>query len=208
MYFIPVLIELMVIFAIFQKQHSIYVIAALSLLSNVMTICGWGYGKIITPYMNPFNWAIFFALGLLWQYQEEKVLQIYEKHKKYMVSMVFGVFAATVLLYFRLNISAYYWTWLSLPFELSGILLLLAVADKARNCKLFQDIGKNTLFIFMTHMIIAGGIMNNMPSTGIVAFMRPIVTLLVTYLGTLILRKLLVLCHMKWMIPALGMCEL
>lgn len=205
MYFVPVLIELMIIFAIVRKLCGIYVLGILSIVSNVAVICGWGYGKYITPYMNPFNWAIFFVVGLIWQCQEEKLIQIYKNRKNLLWWMVSIIFATSTLCYFFLDIDAYYWTWVSLPFELSGIALLLLLAGKVRNYKLLQDIGKNTLFIFMTHMIIAGGVMNHMPATGIIAFLRPIVALFITYVGTLILRELLVICHVKQLIPILGM---
>ena len=208
MYFVPVLIALMIIFTIFHNKYSIYILSVLSIASNVIVICGYGYGKVITPHMNPFNWALFFALGLIWQYHEEKIMRLYRDNRLLVCGCIGLIFGVTVILYIVLDRTAYYWTWLSLPFELSGIIILLVIAYKIRNCRLLQDIGRNTLFIFMIHMIIAGGVMNHLPSTGIIAFVRPIVTLGITYVGTLILRVLLSLCHVKQVGSIFGVSEL
>lgn len=200
MYFVPVLLELTVIFTICNKKWMIYIIGVLSLCSNVSVILGYGYGGFFTPYMNPFNWAIFFALGLHWKEKEDK-LKIYSRK---ILGIAFTVFFVTMILQFLLNISSYYWTWLSIPFEISGIILLLGISFVMRNCRLLRNIGKNTMFIFMTHMIMCGVTINHVPSNGILAFFHPVIALMMTYVGAWILRKLLSILHLDRMIPALG----
>lgn len=161
---------------------------------------GHGYGSFFTPYMNPFNWAIFFVLGMCWK-EKENPLQVYSRE---IFRAAFVVFFITMAVQLYLNISAYYWTWLSIPFEISGIILLLGISFVLRDCRLFRNIGQNTMFIFMVHMIMCGVVVNHVPSEGILAFFHPAITLVITYAEAWILRKILMACRLEWMNPVFG----
>lgn len=200
MYFVPVLLELTVVFTICKRKWVIYAISVLSLCSNLSVILGHGYEYFLTPYMNPLNWAVFFVLGMCWK-EKENLLQIY-----YMgvFRTAFVAFFITMVTQLFLNIPSYYWTWLSIPFEISGIILLFGISFVMRNCRLFRNIGQNTMFIFMVHMIMYGVIVNHVSSEGILSFFYPVITLMITYAGAWILRKILIVCRLEWMNPVLG----
>ena len=200
MYFVPVLLELTVIFTICKRKWMIYTIGILSLCSNLSVVLGHGYGYYFTPYMNPFNWAIFFVLGMCWK-EKENLLQGYQLE---IFGVAFIVFFITMVAQLSLNLSAYYWTWLSIPFEISGIILLFGISFVLRNCRLLRDIGQNTMFIFMIHMIMCGVVVNHVSSEGILAFFHPAINLMTTYAGAWILRKILIACRLERMNPVLG----
>lgn len=201
MYFVPVLVELTILFTICKNKKMIYVIGVLSLCSNVSVILGYGYYTVFTPYMNPLNWAIFFILGLVWKEKEKTVEQI----KKVIHAIACIAFVVITILFFLLDTPGYYWTWLSIPFEICGIILLFSFSFFLRNCRLLQNIGKNTLFIFMIHMIPCGAVINHISDEGLFGFMRPVAALLITYAGAWVLRKTLNLLNLKWMMPILGL---
>lgn len=200
MYFVPVLLELTVIFTICKRKWIIYAISVLSLCSNLAVIMGHGYGYFLTPYMNPLNWAVFFVLGMCWK-EKEDLLQVYSQ-EIFRIAVI--VFFITMTVQFSLNMPSYYWTWLSIPFEISGAILLFDISFAMRNFRLLRNIGKNTMFIFMTHMIMCGVTINHVSSEGILSFFHPVITLMITYAGAWILRKLLMICRLEWMNPVLG----
>lgn len=200
MYFVPVLLELTLLFTICKNKKLIYAIGVLSLCSNLSVILGYGYYTRFTPYMNPLNWAVFFVLGMAWKENEQMI----EQFKKQIRIIALIVFIGILIGFLLWNQEGYYWTWLSVPFEISGIILLFAVSFALRNCRLLQNIGKNTLFIFMVHMIPCGAVINHMSSEGLIGFLRPAAALFVTYVGAWILRKIMLLLKLERMMPVLG----
>ena len=198
MYFVPVLVEL----TLCKNKIAIYVIAAISLCSNILVILGYGYYSAFTPYMNPFNWVVFFVLGLVWKEKEQTI----EKNKKMIQAIALVIFIIATVLYLLSGKDGYYWNWFSIPFEISGIVLLLTISFFLRNCKLLQHVGKNTLFIFMVHMIPCGAVINHISDKGILGFIRPIAALSITYIGAWVLCKILTLLKLKKILPVFGLC--
>lgn len=201
LYFIPVLLELLIIFTFAKNKVILFIIAIVSIASNILVICGYGYQSYVTPDMNPFNWAIFFLLGMLWKKYEEQITSVLRKWK-YVIFLFFIVWSA---IYLRADQSVTYWNRFSIPFEISGIYVLLRLAYVTRNIKPMQTIGMNTLFIYITHMIMAGWVMNHMPSTGTILLIRPVITLLILYVGIEVVTRFGKILHLEKKLPYIGM---
>ncbi len=76
-YFVTVLLVLFVLFKFKKNNYLIGILIAISLLSNILTILEiWKSSEWMTPYLNPLNWIIFFALGILWREYENKISKI------------------------------------------------------------------------------------------------------------------------------------
>ena len=96
LYFIPVLLELLIIFTFAKNKVILFIIAIVSIASNILVICGYGYHSYVTPDMNPFNWAIFFLLGMLWKKYEEQITSVLRKWKN-VIFLFFIVWSAIYL---------------------------------------------------------------------------------------------------------------
>lgn len=201
LYFIPVLLELLIIFTFAKDKVILFIIAIVSIVSNILVICGYGYQSYVTPDMNPFNWAIFFLLGMLWKKYEEQITSVLRKWK-YVIFLFFIVWSAVYLFAAQ---SVTYWNRFSIPFEISGIYVLLRLAYVTRNIKPMQTIGMNTLFIYITHMVMAGWVMNHMSSTGAILLIRPVITLLILYVGIEVVTRSGKILHLEKTLPYIGM---
>lgn len=201
LYFIPVLLELLIIFTFAKNKVILFIIAIVSIASNILVICGYGYHSYVTPDMNPFNWAIFFLLGMLWKKYEEQITSVLRKWK-YVIFLFFIVWSAVYLFAAQ---SVTYWNRFSIPFEISGIYVLLRLAYVTRNIKPMQTIGMNTLFIYITHMVMAGWVMNHMPSTGAILLIRPVITLLILYVGIEVVTRSGKILHLEKILPYIGL---
>lgn len=201
LYFIPVLLELLIIFTFAKNKVILFIIAIVSIASNILVICGYGYQSYVTPDMNPFNWAIFFLLGMMWKKYEEQITSVLRKWK-YVIFLFFIVWSAV---YLCADQSVTYWNRFSIPFEISGIYVLLQLAYVTRNIKPMQTIGMNTLFIYITHMVMAGWVMNHMPSTGAILLIRPVITLLILYVGIEVVTRSGKILHLEKILPYIGM---
>lgn len=201
LYFIPVLLELLIIFTFAKNKVILFIIAIVSIASNILVICGYGYHSYVTPDMNPFNWAIFFLLGMLWKKYEEQITSVLRKWK-YVIFLFFIVWSAVYLFAAQ---SVTYWNRFSIPFEISGIYVLLQLAYVTRNIKPMQTIGMNTLFIYITHMVMAGWVMNHMPSTGAILLIRPVITLLILYVGIEVVTRSGKILHLEKILPYIGL---
>lgn len=201
LYFIPVLLELLIIFTFAKNKVILFIIAIVSIASNILVICGYGYHSYVTPDMNPFNWAIFFLLGMLWKKYEEQITSVLRKWK----NVIFLFFIVWSAVYLFAAQSVTYWNRFSIPFEISGIYVLLRLAYVTRNIKPMQTIGMNTLFIYITHMVMAGWVMNHMPSTGAILLIRPVITLLILYVGIEVVTRSGKILHLEKILPYIGL---
>lgn len=202
LYFIPVLVELLVIFTFVGNRLPILLIlGACSVISNIAVMRGYGYQSFVTPDMNPLNWAMFFLLGMLWK-RQEGIVNTFLNKWKYVIYVFLAVWS---VLYFGAECSVTYWNLYAIPFELAGIFVLMKIAYVFRNSRALQTIGRNTLFIYISHMIMAGWVMNHMLSTGIILLLRPIVTILILYVEIEIVTRGCRWLHLEKILPYIGM---
>ncbi len=88
-------------------------------------------------------------------------------------------------------------------FEISGFIVLMSISYFMRNVKWLNNIGKNTYFIYLTHMQIVGMINTRLPQNSFFYLFKPIIGLAVVYLiGYIIVKiaKLMKLDDYLWIV--------
>ena len=142
-----------------------------------------------------FNWIPLFEIGLLWKRRENNM----EEFRYLMVIMVLsflifiGLFVSVLILDMPIED---YWSWWSMPYEVSGFLVFLEISKIFRNNRFLQDIGKNTLFIYLAHLQVVGVINTRLPQNGFFYLIKGCIALTVMYAGMLMIRRIAKVNHM------------
>lgn len=205
-YFVPVLLFQYIWFKISQNNTMLFISVILSIISNILTISKiWWVTDYITPYMNPFNWMLFFALGILWKRTEQKYNTLTQsKLFPFLCSLIFvGCFAIGVLDGSEIS----YWNTFSVLLELTGTFCLLAISWKLRNIKLLQSIGKNTFFIYLIHLQIVGAINTRLPHNAFIQLIKAFIGLGIVYCLLLLIRFIAKKIHLERLLWLLGFPE-
>lgn len=180
---------LICLFAVFkpcyEKTFGIIALIVISIISNILTITGVLAGNsFYTGYTNFFNWALFFAIGMLWRMNskstEERTNSAVSKKIPVLILSISAIVfvCITVFVMYR-NLDVSYWQWWSVLFEFAGVVVIYAIAYVFRNSKVLCFIGRNTLFIYLTHMQICGAIKTRIPENAFAYGLKPLVGLLV-----------------------------
>ena len=152
LYFVPVLLVCFVIYRISLTDWWLYFNIVVSLCSWLLTFTGiLGTTSLLTPYQNPLNFSMFFALGILLKRVDlEKIVNCSWKWK---LAVIAACCAAAV--FYALDGSIGYWAspW-SIPFELLMSAVLFFAAYALRHIRFASAVGKETYFIFFSHMTI------------------------------------------------------
>ena len=205
-YFIPVLLFCFIWFSSSIRIYWIYLTIFISIVSNILTIIGiLGVTQWCTPYTNPFNWLLFFALGIFGKKHEQLLTKIFSK--KYIGIMGCVGFISLYGLWIWYNAKISYWNFFSLVFEILGCLVILYGAWYFRKIAFLQRIGKNTLFIYLVHMQIAGIINTRLPQNAFFYFVKPIIVLIIMWgavEGIIKISKVLKLQKFLWIIGIRG----
>lgn len=81
------------------------------------------------------------------------------------------------------------WNELSMLFEISGFVVFMFISYWLRNVQILNNIGKNTYFIYLTHMQIVGVINTRLPQNSLFYLLKPMIGLIVVYLiGIMIIK--------------------
>ncbi len=169
----------------YGKLLGIALLVLLSVISNVLSITGVLAGNsFYTGYTNFFNWAIFFAVGMIWRMYQKSSVEGSEEHQINKLLMLLTLLCTVVLLSILIfvvhgNKSVSYWQWWSLVFEFAGFIVVYSAAYVLKNSSLLRFIGKNTLFIYLTHMQICGAINTRLPKNAFIYGIKPFVGLFV-----------------------------
>lgn len=194
LYFVPVLLTCFVIYRI--SQHGLYMLATMIifLLSNILTTLKLiDYPTWLTSYQLVFNWCGFFAVGILLK-QKDFIFR-YSKTKiiyKLLILMLFCVFGIVYIC----SVSPSYWSVFALPYEFVSIVALFGLACILQSHKLLVDIGKKTYVIYFLHMQLGIGTFNYLARKLniiqyelLILIIKPIVIVLLVYLGVKIVEK-------------------
>lgn len=187
LYFVPVLIMLLAIFRLIANHDCLIVLGiVLSITSNILTINKTICFKFITPYQNPFNWMLFFAIGVL--IKRKGLLDCLLQRSSIFIPVII-VSLGMVIIYLKFNSIPYYWTNLSIPFELACVIIALYSTKVLRYITLLIDVGKKSYPIYFLHMQIGTNfiirikaLFNLNIELPIIAFIQPGIVLLFTYL--------------------------
>lgn len=156
LYYVPTLLLLYLFFDILGVTKTTLIISILiSVISNiasVLSLIGDGY---ITLYQNPLNWLLFFAVGML--HRQGTFCRI-NKWEYSLLSLI--VFGGLFECFYIFDITPFYWEIISIPFELSAIVLLYNFSNLLIAKKVTITIGKYSFFIYFVHMQIGLTITN------------------------------------------------
>lgn len=183
-YYLTMLLVLYLIYWIIgNNKIAVYISIVLSLLSVILT----AYEIIdVYPYLNPLNWCVFFAAGILLRSYK---LEIIPKRLNVIVSIIFGV----ILIFFAfLGVKGeYYWFPFSLLNETMHIIFLYCVSCLISGFLrgLLKQLGKLTFPIFLYHMPIITHLFNS--STVEMLFLKIILTVCICFFVFFLIKKLI-----------------
>ncbi len=145
-------ILMLIFFQLYKSRLFLVISILLSIISSVIV------GSQILPqtvfhvYLNPFNWMIWFSLGIIInEIGLDKLLRIVEKFKLPLSILMPLCFALLAL--WGGNCHSYFQAWY-IPVELLSILALIAISlyiARVRARTLFIDVGKKSFSIYLLH---------------------------------------------------------
>ncbi|HGH1676150.1 acyltransferase family protein [Clostridium perfringens] len=197
LYYLTVLFIIYFIFLYIKNKYIILLLFFMSIISIKLTYIN--FFNNINPYLNPFNWIIYFVLGILLKQYLDKVIFYCEKYLK------LNIIIYLVLNYYIIynNFSIGYWGKYSILLECLGILIVIAIVNKYLKFKeIFNDIGRESYSIYLTHMIFAGAVVKlfSLSKLKISIIFSPLLVLILSYLGIRVLRFLFDKYRLSWFI--------
>lgn len=177
-WYMSVLIIMFIIFKYLRNDILVIVGIVVSSLSVVLSCIGViKYNLSFNQYTNFFNWILFFGLGILLR-KKDLLFKLQNA-----VPLCFGIVLFAVSLYFLRNIdsSQTYINYFSLPLELGAFVILLNLSSLLYKVKLLQNIGKQTLFIYLTHIQVAGMLNTRLPHNYLFFILRPFIVVFLLY---------------------------
>lgn len=181
LYYLSILIFFYIIFfKIRNKQFILIIISILSIISITLT----GLLDIpIYPYINPFNWAIYFILGL-WMKKYNLLRYLAKKCRNWLPFS--GLFYGIILTIYLVNgVYITYWKYAALLCEIVAIAVVFGMVDWClgrKNCKWLIYFGKLSFPVYLLHTPFAG-IINNLSNRYelyFLTFFRPIIVICLT----------------------------
>ena len=180
LYYMTVLCLLYFICFFFRKNRIVlFAFIFVSVISNVLTALGLLDG--INPYLNPFNFLVYFCIGLLianYGFLEK----FFSFSKKYLLLFI-SAFVLLFLITAYLEIGISYFKLYFIPVEVLAFLTVSGIAYKFSNNELLRNIGKASFAIYMLHMPIAGITANIFGKVDffLLTLLRPFIVLITVY---------------------------
>jgi len=155
LYFLSILMFFYLVF--WRLKNNLYFLVfniGLSIISIILTGLGW---VPIYPYINPFNWAIYFILGMLLKKYNlfEKVAVFCKKWYLYISIIYLTIF----VIYLYNGVGITYWKYASIIAELVAIGFVFGTTFYCLNFKKVKwiiYIGKMSFSIYLMHTAFAG----------------------------------------------------
>lgn len=159
---------------------------SISVLSNIMTYAGLISNTY--AFINPMNWYVFFGIGICMADLSFKIPS--------WVFVISGTITAAVLFAVSFGqIWLHYWTPGFLLFEIAAGVFVEGAAKAAETAKrsfFFCSVGKQSLFLYLAHMPVAGIVANicGRVDFWMLTLLRPFIVLSVTWLGLVLYCKI------------------
>lgn len=178
LYYLTVLLMIYLAWSFIPKSYA-WVLFALSVVRIVLAHVPMAGIINSNLYLSVLYWNFYFTLGVLISEKagnwEEFVNQVVKVRQG-----LYILWLALAILYLQLPEISYF-TWIALPFSILAIGILIACGYELRNIKLFIQIGKNTLPIYIYHLLIAGWIAGKCQNIVIFHLIGPLIATFVTY---------------------------
>lgn len=180
LYYMSIYVLIMIIMNIIKRNNKLIIaVLILSLLSQQLT--AFGLITIINPFLNVFNWILYFIIGFF-------VSQRLEYLFKNKIILYLSIFISIIIYILTLTnlIELNYWSPLFPVFSLTSIVYFyrLSLIEKNKLENFVESMGRSSLSIYLYHMPIAGIITfySKQVDIFIITLLRPIVVLLIMML--------------------------
>lgn len=186
-YYLTILVLFYVIYWKIRKLGVIWTLNVVSIISMLET--GWNVGVfhqlnviLNSYYLNPFNWMLFFGIGLLIQREQQKVVQCFGG--RWGVLCVCGSMAYFII-HVYLGLEMYYFSRYALIGNLLNLGTVVYLGQKLSNRKkkeLLLKIGEWSFSIYLLHQFVAGIVVaiTNHWDFFILTLCRPWIILIIT----------------------------
>lgn len=209
LYFVPVLFLCKLFFQILgcKRTGRILVVFLFSVVSNLLTIIGvFKHLSFFTQYQNPFNWVLFFCLGILVSNVGIRRFEFDKSFFYYSIFFFLLTLIIGVLLTKTVN-NPSYWAWWSIGWELIASVSCFfsaSVLEEMRVLNITVLIGKQTYFVFFVHMqlgmFIANSLIKVMPFTIpviILMLFKPVFIVFISYAISQLFNLIFNLLHLE-----------
>lgn len=154
LYYLTALVICYLLF--FSYKNNKYVLLgaiAINIISVYMTVSG--LLPNIQPYVNPFNWIGYFAVGMMYYPKEISELSQMIRTRIAWILSILAILSSIGAFFDKAGFT--YWTYLSIPIQIIGMLLIIGMADttKVKN-GIMQYVGQKSFSIYLLHMPVAG----------------------------------------------------
>lgn len=189
LYYLSVLMILYIVFWRL-KRNIIFIIVQiiLSVISIYLTSLG---AFTIYPYINPFNWAVYFALGvMMYRYKLLEKLALFANQ---WLSYVLGLYLLIMAIYIINGTSIGYWTSASVVVELVALVFFFGLSGfllDIKHCNWIIQIGKMSFSIYLLHTPVAGfiSLIFDRFNLWYLALLMPFIVIAITITGIQLIR--------------------
>lgn len=180
LYYLSILIVFYIIFFYTKKKKFIIYVGIISGSISIL-LTSLGYFIDINPYINPFNFSVYFSVGLLIGNKDSltKLSSVCSRYRKYLL-IVYIILLVVLNIY---GITSGYWGEATLIVQPVAILLIFGLStEKIFYKKNIIEIGKNSFSIYLLHMPIAGVVSNifNRLNLWMITLLRPFLVVFIT----------------------------
>ena len=176
-YYMSIYIFFLLLFQKVRNRWIVKLMIPITLISLLLTDLNViPYTECFTKYLNPANFVGFFAIGILLQ-QETINEAFFKKHRN---KAALACLLSVAVMAVRQKSS--YFCMESAVFEVSAAMLVLYLAytlSKTRTGWKIGRFGKDTFFIYLTHMQIVQAIGTRLPDTLLFDVLKPVIGLAV-----------------------------
>lgn len=182
LYFLTNLIFFYIYYYLFRPKKKLIIVTIFFGIIS-LNLSAFGFLENINPYLNPFNFIIYFSLGNITNIEIGlKKLKEFSFEYKYIFLIIY-IFIS--ILSKLLNISMGYFGKITLLFQLLSLMVFMGFGQNIYfNKDYIIDIGKKSFSIYLIHMPFAGiitYIFNKYPNLSYLVFLRPFIVLYLTY---------------------------
>ncbi|SEW39805.1 acyltransferase family protein [[Clostridium] fimetarium] len=178
---------LMIFYLLFWKLKNNLCFLLFNMFLSIISIVLTGLDLIpIYPYINPFNWSIYFILGLLIKkYHLLEKLVLFCKKWFLCITSIYFLF---LIIYLINGVSISYWKYASFIAELVAMAFVFGASYfclMLKKANWLVDIGKISFSLYLLHMPIAGIITNlfNRFELWYFTLFIPIIVIIITIAG-------------------------
>jgi len=198
LYFVLVLLFCFILFFyVYKNKNAVLTIITIGIVNIIATSMGLVNIPFITNLQNPLNWVCFFGMGIL-----------IRNHIRIKWNDVYGYVALALIIicsvvYIKTDITADYWSPLSIIIEFSAVAFSYLLATKIKKIHLIEQFGIYSYPIYFLHIQV-GGILYKVTSivedtypimkVDIIGF-KPFMVVIITYCLIRIGEK--ILCFFK-----------